>query len=93
MRLRELRILNNLSQNELAKTIGVSGQTILNWENGIYEPKIHQLIALADYFNVTVDYLIERKTSIDIIDILSNNLKKVPSEEIVNFICEYIKKH
>ena len=73
MRLRELRISKNLSQCELAKIIGVSGQTILNWENGIYEPKINQLIALADYFNVTVDYLIERKTTFDTIDILSNN--------------------
>lgn len=93
MRLRELRISKDLSQSDLAKIIGVSGQTILNWENGIYEPKINQLIQLADYFNVTVDYLIERKTSVDVIEILSNNLKKVPSEEVIKFICEYIKKH
>ena len=38
MRLKELRISKKLSQSELAKIIGVSGQTILNWENGIYEP-------------------------------------------------------
>ena len=93
MLLRELRISNNLSQSELAKIIGVSGQTILNWENGIYEPKINQLITLADYFNVTVDYLIKRKTTVDTINILSNSLKKVSYEEVVNFICEYIKKH
>lgn len=93
MLLRELRISNNLSQSELAKIIGVSGQTILNWENGIYEPKINQLITLADYFNVTVDYLIKRKTTVDTINILSNSLKKVSYEEVVNFICKYIKKH
>ena len=90
MRLRELRISNDLSQTELAKIIGISSQIILNWENGIYEPKINQLIALADYFNVTVDYLIGRKTTIDTIDILANNLKKVPQEEIINYICDYI---
>ena len=93
MRLKELRISKKLSQSELAKIIGVSGQTILNWENGIYEPKINQLIALSDYFNVTVDYLIERKNTVSTIDILSNTLKKIPYDEIVNFLCEYIKKH
>lgn len=63
MRLRELRIKSVLTQNEIANKLGVSGQTILNWENGIYEPKINQLIQLADLFNVTVDYLIERKSN------------------------------
>ena len=55
MRLRELRIKSGLTQNEIAARLNVSGQTILNWENGIYEPKISQLIQLADLFNVTVD--------------------------------------
>ena len=48
MRLRELRNKSGLTQNEIANKLGVSGQTILNWENGIYEPKINQLIQLAD---------------------------------------------
>ena len=55
MRLRELRNKSGLTQNEIANKLGVSGQTILNWENGIYEPKINQLIELADLFDVTVD--------------------------------------
>ena len=93
MRLRELRTSKNLSQSELSKVIGVSGQTILNWENGIYEPKIKHLIDLADYFGVTVDYLIERETVVSITDILSIMLKKVPYDEIINFICDYIKNN
>ena len=46
MRLRELRIKSGLTQNEIATRLGVSGQTILNWENGIYEPKISQLFLI-----------------------------------------------
>ena len=63
MRLRELRNKNGFTQNDIASKLKVSGQTILNWENGIYEPKINQLIELADLFNVSVDYLIERKNN------------------------------
>ena len=58
MRLRALRNKSSLTQNEIANKLSVSVQTILNWENGIYEPKINQLIQLADLFNVMVDYLI-----------------------------------
>ena len=76
MRLRELRNKSGLTQNEIASKLGVSGQTILNWENGIYEPKINQLIQLADLFNVSVDYLIERKRSEQSIDDLCKELEK-----------------
>lgn len=61
MKLKELRIKNKLTQNELGKIIGVSGQTILNWENDIFEPSIVNLIKLANFFNVSIDYLVDRK--------------------------------
>ncbi len=71
MKLRELRISNNISQAELGKILNVTGQTILNWENGIYEPKISQLILLAEYFNVTIDYLVEKPAGNDVVVDLS----------------------
>lgn len=43
MRLRELRVKSGFTQNEIGTKLGVSGQTILNWGNGIYQPKINQL--------------------------------------------------
>ena len=63
MRLKELRIKKKLSQSQLGKILGVSGQTILNWENGIYEPSINNLILLANYFNVTIDYIVGRNST------------------------------
>lgn len=86
MRLRELRNKSGLTQNEIANKIGVSGQTILNWENGIYEPKINQLIQLADLFNVTVDYLIEREKVPSQADIVCKELEKISKEDLINFI-------
>ena len=92
MRLRELRNKSGLTQNEIANKLGVSGQTILNWENGIYEPKINQLIELADLFDVTVDYLIERKTNYKSGDAICKELERIPKESIINFIKEELQK-
>ena len=86
MRLRELRTKSGLTQNEIATRLGVSGQTILNWENGIYEPKISQLIQLADLFNVTVDYLVERERVPSQADIICKELEKISKEDLINFI-------
>lgn len=91
MRLRELRNKSGLTQSELANKLGVTGQTILNWENGIYEPKINQLIELADLFGVTVDYLIERKNNDKKADDICKELERIPKENIINFIKKEIK--
>lgn len=56
-RLKELRKENNLSQRELGKAIGVTGQAISLYERGDREPKLKTLGKLADYFGVSVDYL------------------------------------
>jgi len=56
-----LRILRNkkgISQQQLADVIGVSQQSINKYENHKIEPDIQTLIALADYFNTSVDFLI-----------------------------------
>ncbi len=57
-RLRELRIEHNLSMKMLASAIKTTDAAISNWENGINEPKISYLKAIAVYFNVSADYLL-----------------------------------
>lgn len=57
-RLKELRIEHGLSQAELAKIIKVSDGTICFWENGVNEPKMTYIIRLAEYFNVSTDFLL-----------------------------------
>ncbi len=56
--LRKLRIQTAVSQQQLADVIGVSQQSINKYENHSIEPDIRTLIALADYFQTSVDYLI-----------------------------------
>ena len=57
MRLKELRLANGLTQKELAKSIEVGRTTISEYESGKIVPKHEGLLKLANYFNVSVDYL------------------------------------
>ena len=56
-RLKELRIEKGIGQVELARELNVSKGIISLWENGLREPKLSNLIALAKYFGVSLDYL------------------------------------
>ncbi|MBR6778999.1 MAG: helix-turn-helix transcriptional regulator [Clostridia bacterium] len=58
IRLKDLRLENNLSQQKLAKLIGVTQKAIDFWEKGINEPKASYIIKLAKYFQVSTDYLL-----------------------------------
>ena len=57
-RIKELRKEFGLSQVELAAQMEVTKQTISNWENENIQPSIDMLVALANVFNVTTDYLL-----------------------------------
>lgn len=87
-RLKELRKEKKLTQEELAQEIGVSKITILRWENGERQIKPEKAQQLADYFGISVGYLLgyeEAKTLENILkdaeeylemtedDLLSNN--------------------
>ena len=57
-RLYQLRRQAGLSQEELANIMDVSRQAVQKWESGASKPDMDNLTALADYFNVTLDYLV-----------------------------------
>lgn len=60
MRLKELRKSKKMSQLKLAIELHTSQNTISRYETGEREPGIRELIEIADYFNVSIDYLLER---------------------------------
>ena len=59
-RLKQLRTLHNLSAAALGKIAGVSKQAISQFENATNYPHVNTLLALADYFDVSLDYLVGR---------------------------------
>ena len=60
MRLRELRITSKTPQKQLADLLGTTVRAIAYYETGEREPNIAGLIALADFFGVSLDYLVGR---------------------------------
>ena len=60
-RIKELMKEENLNQVRLAEKIGVKQNTISAWLSGKKEPSITSLRKLADFFDVSVDYIIGRK--------------------------------
>lgn len=59
-RLLELRKEKGISQAELAKQLQVSYSVVCYWETDRSEPTAPNLVKVADYFDVTVDYLLGR---------------------------------
>ena len=60
MRLKEIRKSKGISQLKLAMDLNTSQNTISRYETGEREPGICELIHIADYFNISIDYLLER---------------------------------
>lgn len=61
MRLKELRKQKHISQTDLAKALNMKQTTISSYEKGKTQPPIEVLIDMANYFNVSLDYLLERQ--------------------------------
>ena len=59
-RLKDLRTAKNLTMEQLGNEIGSTRATISNFENGQRKPSLDMLIKLADYFDVSIDYLVGR---------------------------------
>ena len=60
MRLKELRKQKNISQLRLALELNTNQNTISRYESGKREPGLKELIKIADFFDVSTDYLLER---------------------------------
>lgn len=57
-RLKQLRKEYKLNQVDLAKALKVSQSIIARWESGECEPTVTNILAIAEYFSVTTDYLL-----------------------------------
>ena len=60
--IKELRTAHNYSQVQLAEKLGVSKQTVSNWENNNILPSIDMLIRISSFFFFFLDYLLELDT-------------------------------
>lgn len=83
LRLKELRTEKNVYQKEIANQIKKTTDTISAYEKGKAEPSIDMLIKLADYFQVSVDYLIGRENEQG--GIIINDEFNVKERELIGY--------
>lgn len=89
-RLQELRIKNNLTQEELAKILNVSRNQIYRYESGENDLSLQMVKKICEYFNVSLDYFAcNDKASCNYIK--SSNDKNVELEEL-KFIRKYLEE-
>ena len=60
-KIRRLRTAHGITQVELAHRLGVSKQSVSNWESNTIQPSIELMEKIADLFGVTTDYLLGRE--------------------------------
>ena len=65
-RLRNLRKSKNLSQIKVQMDTGIEQALLSKYENGVRVPPTETLIILADYYNVSVDYLLGRTDKMNV---------------------------
>lgn len=93
--LKFLREQKGLTQQGLALIVNTTNQSISNWEQQKFMPDLDQLIKLADFFNVSIDYLVGREVGKDFlikkeyVSMLTNEQKT----KIILQILEIISKN
>jgi transcriptional regulator with XRE-family HTH domain len=90
-RIKELRARVGISQETLAKKLGLSVASVASYEIGRVTPSIEVLMKLADVFGVSVDYILERTNDEPIIPLeISFMLRSLP-EESQQRVIRYLK--
>ncbi len=86
-RIKELRVKNKVTQEELAKALQVSTQAVSKWENG-GSPDLELIPSIATYFNVTTDYLFDMNENkiVDIEKKLATYIQSFQLENRVNVL-------
>ena len=86
-RLQDQRLLNKLSQKEVAAAIGVSASIISNYESAERVPSVENLMALARLYRCSVDYLLGMKNNNDI-SVDTSMLTDRQIKLLQDFLCE-----
>ena len=87
-RIKDLREDRDMRQSDLARETGIDQRTISNYETGKTSPDAEALIRLADFFDVSIDYLVGRSY----VDFSSKEKKSAAIDQIIDEL-EELKKY
>jgi transcriptional regulator with XRE-family HTH domain len=91
--LKRLRIERGLSQESLSEVLGISRQSISKWEQGNSAPDIDNIKKLSDYFNVSVDSIVNGEPDKFIVEQEPQVKKEAPAEKVEQPQNNEKKKH
>ena len=84
-RLRSYRIIENMSQKDLAELLNVTPQTISKWENNLSEPEFHLISEMTKIFKITHDELFMGESKINYQGSLYSAKKDLRMKKVYNF--------
>lgn len=78
----KLCTLHGVKPAHVANATGVKTATLSSWKNGTYTPKVDKLMAIADYFGVTIDHLVRGEEANAITDAANKDyaLSRMPDK-------------
>lgn len=86
-KIKTLRVSNNLTQNDIAKKLGITRSSVNAWEMGISVPSTMYIVELANLFSVSADYLLglDHRAVLDISGLDDDSVK------ILNDMVRYMR--
>lgn len=90
--LKFLREDKGLNQSELAKKIGLRQSHISSWELNTSDPSLYNISLIADYFNVSIDYLIGRESEEGII-VINKSKQDLSNKNMVYIFDNLYNEH
>ena len=81
-RMKRAREAANLSQKQVALTLGVSAPTVSNWESGKINPTVANLKELCHLYNVSADYLLELEDKLSLSSSEGKNQGELATDEV-----------
>lgn len=87
-----LRTSHGYTQDDLAKLLGYSKQTISNWETGLKTPRMGAIQKLSDFFNVNKSYIIEGTNSSDKLLTVYNQLNGNRQENVYKYASNQLEE-
>ena len=77
-RIKELRQKENMRQVDFSQKFNITQATLSNWERGVHDPDNETLIKIANFFNVSTDYLLGKHNAPGPELVIPDALKGVP---------------
>lgn len=90
-RIKELRLTKKISQEKFSEDLCVTSSAVSKWENDLSYPDILKLVDIANYFKVSVDYLLDFKIKNNNVEIMVDDLTNSYKEKTFTFTPEELE--